>query len=208
MTSPDAMNRPPASDVARALRELSTSPADAPTAILEADHPTSSTRAMTLTSLETARKLWMPGLWRWLIASGCVAILFVIGIWLVTSQIQGAADPPSDLPAPSASPGPERLSQDLKIWKKGKAMRDGTRTILLTAVVTCALLLSGCSQERPVASRGRAPHTPAAPRPKSRPADSYAPLQLRAGRRGVEPLENQMSRSALCPSQISSKIKS
>jgi uncharacterized protein YceK len=28
-------------------------------------------------------------------------------------------------------------------------MRNGMRTVLLTVVVTCALLLSGCSQERP-----------------------------------------------------------
>jgi eukaryotic-like serine/threonine-protein kinase len=114
MTSPDGMNRPPASDVVKALRELSTSPADAPTAILEADRPTNSTRAMTVTSLEAPRKPWMPRPWRWLIASGLVAILFVIGIWLVTSQIQGAADSPSDLPAPTASPGRDRLTQDLQ----------------------------------------------------------------------------------------------
>ncbi len=114
MTSPDGMNRPPASDVVKALRELSTSPADAPTAILEADRPTNSTRAMTVTSLEPPRKPWMPRLRRWLIASGLVAILFVIGIWLVTSQIQGAADSPSDLPAPTASPGQDRLTQDLQ----------------------------------------------------------------------------------------------
>ena len=114
MTSPDGIDRPPASDVARALQELSTSPADAPTAILEADRATNVTRAMTVTSLEAPRKPWIPGLWRWLIASGFVAILFVIGIWLVTSQIQGAADFPSDLPAPTASPGRDRLTQDLK----------------------------------------------------------------------------------------------
>jgi eukaryotic-like serine/threonine-protein kinase len=114
MTSPDGMNRPPASGVVNALRELSTSPADAPTAILEVDRPTNSTRAMTVTSLEAPRKPWMPRLWRWLIASGLVAILFVIGIWLVTSQIQGAANSPSDLPAPTATPGQDRLMQDLQ----------------------------------------------------------------------------------------------
>ena len=99
MTSGDKIKRPTASDVAEALREISTSPADAPTAILEADRPTNSTRAMTVTSLEAPRKPWMPGPRRWLIASGFVVILFVIGIWLVTSQIQGAADSPSDLAA-------------------------------------------------------------------------------------------------------------
>jgi eukaryotic-like serine/threonine-protein kinase len=114
MTSPDGMNRPPASGVVNALRELSTSPADAPTAILEVDRPTNSTRAMTVTSLEAPRKPWMPRLWRWLIASGLVAILFVIGIWLVTSQIQGAANSPSDLAAPTATPGQDRLMQDLQ----------------------------------------------------------------------------------------------
>jgi serine/threonine protein kinase len=114
MTSPDGMNRPPASGVVNALRELSTSPADAPTAILEVDRPTNSNRAMTVTSLEAPRKPSMPRLWRWLIASGLVAILFVIGIWLVTSQIQGAANSPSDLPAPTATPGQDRLMQDLQ----------------------------------------------------------------------------------------------
>lgn len=113
MTSVDKIRRPTAADVAEALRELSTSPADAPTAILEADRPTNSTRAMTVTSLEAPRKPWMPGPRRWLIASGFVVILFVIGIWLVTSQIQGAADSPSDLPAPTVSPGRDRLTQDL-----------------------------------------------------------------------------------------------
>jgi hypothetical protein len=42
-----------------------------------------------------------------------VAILFVIGIWFVTTQIQGAADSPSDL-VPTASPGQDRLTQDLQ----------------------------------------------------------------------------------------------
>jgi serine/threonine protein kinase len=114
MTSLDGLNRPPASDVVKALRELSTSPADAPTAILETDRPPNSTRAMTVTSLEAPRKPRVPRLRRWLIASGLVAILFVIGIWLVTSQIQGAADSPSDLPAPTASPGRDRITQDLQ----------------------------------------------------------------------------------------------
>ena len=112
MTSPEGMDRPPASDVVKALRELSTSPADAPTAILEADRPINSTRAMT--ALEAPRKPWMPRLRPWLIASGLVAVLFVIGIWLVTSQLQRAADSPSDLPAPTASPGRDRLTQDLQ----------------------------------------------------------------------------------------------
>jgi serine/threonine protein kinase len=114
MTSGDKMKRPPASDVVKALRERSTSPADAPTAILEPDRQTTSTRAMTVTSLEAPLKPWTAGLRRWLIASGFVAILFVIGIWLVTSQIEGAADSVSDLPAPTMSPGPDRLTQDLK----------------------------------------------------------------------------------------------
>jgi eukaryotic-like serine/threonine-protein kinase len=113
MTSPAGMNRPPASDVVKALRELSTSPADAPTAILEPDRPTNSTRAMTVTALDAPRRPWMPRLRPWLIASGLVAILFVIGIWFVTSQIQGA-DAPSGLPAPTASPGQDRLTQDLQ----------------------------------------------------------------------------------------------
>ncbi|HET9303416.1 MAG TPA: serine/threonine-protein kinase [Propionibacteriaceae bacterium] len=116
MTSGDKMKRPPASDVTKALRELSTSPADAPTTILEPERPTKSTRVMTVTSLEAPRKRkpWLAGLRRWLIASGLVAILFVIGIWLVTSQIQRAADSPSDLPAPTVSPGRDRLTQDLQ----------------------------------------------------------------------------------------------
>jgi serine/threonine protein kinase len=114
MTSPDAMNRPPASDVVKALQEFSTSPAGAATAILEADRPMNPTRAMTVTSPKAPRRPWRPRLRRWLIASGVVAILFVIGIWLVTSQIQGAADSPADLPAPTASPGLDRLSQDLQ----------------------------------------------------------------------------------------------
>jgi eukaryotic-like serine/threonine-protein kinase len=114
MTSVDKMKRPPASDVTKALRELSTSPADATTAILEPDRPINATRAMTMTSREAPRKPSMPGLRRWLIASGLVAILFVIGIWIVTSQFQGATDSPSDLPAPTVSPGPDRLTQDLK----------------------------------------------------------------------------------------------
>jgi eukaryotic-like serine/threonine-protein kinase len=114
MTSGDKMKRPPASDVAKALRELSTSPADAPTTILEPERPTNSTRAMTVTSLEAPRKPWLAGLRRWLIASGFVAILFVIGIWLVISQIQRAAFSPSDLPAPTVSPGRDRLPQDLR----------------------------------------------------------------------------------------------
>jgi eukaryotic-like serine/threonine-protein kinase len=118
MTSADKMNRPPASDVTKALRELATSPADAPTAILEADRPTNATRAMTVTSLEAPRKPPMPWLRRWLIAPGLVAILFVIGIWIVTSQIQGATDSPSDLPAPTVSPGPDRLRQDLQDLEK------------------------------------------------------------------------------------------
>jgi hypothetical protein len=33
---------------------------------------------------------------------------------LLTSQIQGAADSPSDLPTPTASPGRDRLTQDLQ----------------------------------------------------------------------------------------------
>jgi eukaryotic-like serine/threonine-protein kinase len=114
MTSADMMKRPHASDVAKAFRELSTSQADAPTAILEADSRTNSTRAMTVTSFEAPQQPWMAGLRRWLIVAGLLATLFVIGIWLVTSQIQGAADSPSDLPAPTVSPGPDRLTQDLK----------------------------------------------------------------------------------------------
>ena len=114
MTSGYKMKRPPASDVTKALRELSTSPADAPTTILEADRPPNSTRAMAMTSLEPPRKPLVPRVRRWLIASGFVAILLVFGIWLATSQIQGAADPPSDLPAPTVSPGRDRLTQDLK----------------------------------------------------------------------------------------------
>jgi serine/threonine protein kinase len=114
MTSADKMKRPHASDVAKAFRELSTSQADAPTAILEADSRTNSTRAMTVTSFEAPQQPWMAGLRRWLIVAGLLATLLVIGIWLVTSQIQGAADSPSDLPAPTVSPGPDRLTQDLK----------------------------------------------------------------------------------------------
>jgi eukaryotic-like serine/threonine-protein kinase len=114
MTSADKMKRPHASDVAKAFRELSTSQADAPTAILEADSRANSTRAMTVTSFEAPQQPWMAGLRRWLIVAGLLATLFVIGIWLVTSQIQGAADSPSDLPAPTVSPGPDRLTQDLK----------------------------------------------------------------------------------------------
>jgi eukaryotic-like serine/threonine-protein kinase len=113
MTSADKMKRPPASDVTKALRELSTTPAEATTAILEPDRPINATRAMTMTSREAPRKPSMPGLRRWLIASGLVAILFVIGIWIVTSQIHGATDSPSDLLAPTVSPGPDRLTQDL-----------------------------------------------------------------------------------------------
>jgi eukaryotic-like serine/threonine-protein kinase len=113
MTSGDKMKRPTASDVTEALWELSTSPADAPTSILEPERPINATRAMTVTSLEAPRRPWLDGLQRWLIASGLVAILFVIGIWLVTSQIQRAADSPSDLPAPTVSPGRDRLTQDL-----------------------------------------------------------------------------------------------
>jgi hypothetical protein len=100
--------------VTKALRELATSPADTQTAILEPDRPTNATRAMTVTSIEAPRKPSLPGLRRWLIAPGLVAILFVIGIWIVTSQIQGVTNSPSDLPAPTVSPGPDRLTQDLK----------------------------------------------------------------------------------------------
>jgi serine/threonine protein kinase len=150
MTSGDKMNRPPASDVAKALRELSTSQADAPTTILEPERLTNATRAMTVTSLEAPRKPWLAGLRRWLIAPGFVAILFrhrhlVSDISDPTCSGLSIRSSGADRLAWTRSPyaGSERSG------RSGAPMRNGMRTILLAVVVTCAQLLSGCSQEPP-----------------------------------------------------------